>query len=555
MSSKKPQAGDAIPTTRRRALFAAAAVMTAPAAAEAASTARASDTPRIQPRRYGVGVEGQRKADLGDGRYLNPIMAGAYSDPTILKDGSDYYMTFSSFEAKPGLLIWHSRDLVNWRPLVSALPNPIGSVFAPELIKHEGRYYIYIPFVPTNWSDKLTGGNGVFVIHSDRIDGGWSEPVDLGVRGYIDPGHAVGEDGARYLFLSGGHRVRLTPDGLATDRPVEKVYDGWRYPDDWITEAYALEGPKIFRRGDYFYLVSAVGGTGGPPTGHMVIAARSRSIHGPWEQSPHNPIVRTTDASQAWWSRGHASLVQGPAEDWWMVYHGYENGFRTLGRQTLLDPVAWTADGWFVSRGGDLSAPIAKPRGGAVVPHGMARSDPFTGKALTERWSFHGPKSGEGQRVTLTNGTLRLAGSGAGPADSAPLTNLAGDHAYEVTVTVELEGQGSAGLLLFLSHRLFLGVGIDGRRLITYAGGRSHYWREPAPATRRMRLRIVNDRHITTFYYSLDGETWQRHGLRMETSGYNANTLLPGEGESLRPALFACGEGAAVFSDYRYRAL
>ena len=91
--------------------------------------------------------------------------------------------------------------------------------------------------------------------------GPWSEPVDLGIRGRIDPGHVVGEDGERYLFLSAGYRVRLTPDGLATAGPVEKVYDGWKYPDDWVTEAYALEGPKMLRRGDWFYMVSAVGGT------------------------------------------------------------------------------------------------------------------------------------------------------------------------------------------------------------------------------------------------------------------------------------------------------
>lgn len=102
------------------------------------------------------------------------------------------------------------------------------------------------------------------------MSGPWSDPVDLGIGKLIDPGHVVCEDGRRYLFLSAGKRVKLTADGLATDGAIETVYEGWRYPDDWITEAYALEGPKLFRRDDYFYLVSAVGGTGGPPTGHMI---------------------------------------------------------------------------------------------------------------------------------------------------------------------------------------------------------------------------------------------------------------------------------------------
>jgi beta-xylosidase len=201
--------------------------------------------------------------------------------------------------------------------------------------------------------------------------------VDLKLPHHIDPGHAVGEDGKRYLFLSGGDRVRLTDDGLATDGPVVHVYDPWRYPEEWDVEAFAPEGPKVMRHGDWFYLTTAVGGTAGPPTGHMVIAARSRSIHGPWEDAPHNPLVRTQSATEKWWSRGHATLVAGPEDTWWMLYHGYENSFWTLGRQTLLDPVEWTADGWPKALGGDLSRPLRKPKG-RPVPHGVALSDDFS---------------------------------------------------------------------------------------------------------------------------------------------------------------------------------
>ena len=192
--------------------------------------------------------------------------------------------------------------------------------------------------------------------------GPWSEPIDLGIRGAIDPGHVVGEDGRRYLFVSGVRRIGLADDGLSTVGELEQVYDGWRYPDDWITEAYALEGPKLFRRDGWFYLVSAVGGTAGPPTGHMVIVARSRSVHGPWENSPRNPIARTRDAAERWWSRGHATILRGPVGcDWWMVSHGYENGYRTLGRQILLEPIAWTDDGWPDRRVRDIGGAAAAP--------------------------------------------------------------------------------------------------------------------------------------------------------------------------------------------------
>jgi xylan 1,4-beta-xylosidase len=503
---------------------------------------------------WGAGYEGQRKADLGNGFYLNPIMAGDHPDPAVLKDGDDYYMTFSSFQDSPGLLIWHSRDLVNWGPVGPALPNPLGSVFAPDIAKHGGRYYIYIPFIPTTWSTRIPTPS-IYVVHADNMRGPWSEPVDLGITGRIDPGHVVGEDGHRYLFLSGIDRVRLTPDGLKADGPVERVYDGWRYPDDWITEAYSLEGPKFLRRGDYFYLITAVGGTFGPPTGHMIIAARSRSIHGPWENCPHNPIVRTWSDAEAWWSRGHGTVVQGPGGDWWIVYHGYENGFRTLGRQTLLEPMEWTSDGWFRALGGDLSQPLAKPQNGPAVPHGIPLSDDFAEPAFGSRWSFYSPGADERRRARFQEGSMLLAGKGSGPHESSPLTQVVPDHSYEVTVALELEGDVQGGLLLFLSNRLFVGMGIDGTTMTTYGGGRVHHFRERAPASRSMHMRITNDRHIVTFYYSVDGQNWTRHGLRMETSGYNAGTILPGEGESFRPALFAAGPGAVRFRDYRYRAL
>ena len=507
-----------------------------------------------QPLRWNSGIEGQRKADLGNGAYLNPILAGDHPDPSILKDGDDYYMTFSSFEANPGLIIWHSRDLVNWTPIGPALHRALGTVFAVDLCKHNGRFYIYIPIIPTAISTGMNGQSGIFVIHADDIKGPWSEPVSLKISGYIDPGHIVGEDGRRYLFLSGISRVRLTDDGLATDGPIEHVYDGWKYPDDWVVEAYSLEGPKLLRRDGWFYLVSAVGGTSGPPTGHMVIVARSRSIHGPWENHPRNPIVRTRSDRESWWSRGHATLVEGLNGDWWAVYHGYENGYRTLGRQTLLEPIAWAADGWPQALGGDLSSPIAKPKGGQAGAHGFALSDDFAQSRMGTQWTFFEPEIGEANRVHAAGGSMTLAAKGAAPGSSSPLTCLVGDHGYEVSVDMEVEAGAEGGLLLFYNRNHYLGMGHDGTQMSTYQfGQKSVFWREPAPRTNRLHLKIVNDRHIVTFYYSADGSAWTRHGLRSEASGYHTN--VAGDLLSLRPALFATGTGQVRFRNFRYRAI
>jgi xylan 1,4-beta-xylosidase len=130
---------------------------------------------------------------------------------------------------------------------------------------------------------------------------------------------------------------------------------------------------------------------------------------------------------------------------------------------------------------------------------------------------------------------------------------MSGDLAYECSVDVELEGDAQGALLLFFNTRLYLGMGFDGERMTTYLGGQRSFWQEPAPKSRTLHLRIVNDHQIVTFYYSAEGKQWTRHGVRSEVSGYNANTVA--DLQSLRPALCAIGNGRVRFSDYLYRGL
>ena len=500
--------------------------------------------------RWTPGIEGQRKADLGDGTFLNPILAGDHPDPTVLKDGDDYYMTFSSFVSYPGVVIWHSRDLVNWAPIGPALQTPIGSVWAMDLVKHDGRYFIYIPSTPSGPDAQ----QGVFVIWTDDIRGPWSEPIDLKLPGCIDPGHAVGEDGKRYLFVNGIRKVRLTDDGLATDGELEPAYAPWQYPKDWVVEMFAPEGPKIVRHGEYFYLITAVGGTSGPPTSHMVIAARSKSIHGPWEHCPHNPLVRTVSEDENWWSRGHASVVEGPAGDWWMIYHGYENGFRTLGRQTLMEPIEWTADGWFRAKGGDLSQPLRKPAGGVAGLAGFPLSDDFTTDKFGVQWSFQAPGADEMMRVRREAGAITIAGKGSSPRDCSPLAFIAGDLGYEVTATLDILPGGEGGMLLFYNDRAFVGVGFTAEEMRTFIYSDEQTWMRTAMKSPSVMIRVRNDRNIVTWSYSHEGgANWTQHPWQMEVSGLHHNVF--GGFLSLKPAIYSAGEGSVRLRDVRYRAL
>ena len=498
---------------------------------------------------WAQGIEGQRKADLGNGSYLNPIFSGDHPDPALLRDGDDYYLTFSSFDAYPGIVIWHSRDVVNWQPVTAALKTPIGSVWAPDLAKHKGRYYCYIPA-------RTPQKKSIYVIFADDIRGPWSEPVDLNLPLHIDPTHVADDRGQRWLFLSGGDRVRLSADGLSTIGKVEHVYDPWRYPEDWVVETFAPEGPKIVKRGAYYYGTTAVGGTAGPPTGHMVIMARSRALAGPWEDCPRNPLIRTQSAREKWWSRGHATLFEGPDGGWWMMYHGYENGYWTLGRQALLEPVEWAEDGWPRPLGGDLSRPIKKPIEAGVRQHGMALSDDFQTDRMGTAWAFYDPEPNEASRLQRLDGTLYMQAKGKTPSDCAPLCCIAGDQAYRVTVDIDADEGTEAGLLLFYNRRLYAGLGFGNGALMMHRYGlqRSRGAHSAQDNSGKLSIRLTNDRNILTIHTSNDGrQTWRKFDVQMEVSGYHHNVAY--DFLSLRPALYAAGQGQARFRNFTYEAL
>ena len=540
--------------TRRQILklgAVAGAVSVIPGLASALAQSITS-TPRPLWRR---GVDGQRRADLGNGRFFNPVLAGDRPDPTVIRDGDDYYATFSSFDYYPAVVIWHSRDLVNWTPIGPALRKPIGSIYAMDIAKHDGRYFIYIPAIdrrppePGQTRRTLT----IYVIHAESMRGPWSDPIDMGIYTGIDPGHVVGEDGKRYLFLNDGQLYPISDDGLKAAGPRESVYHGWKYPQEWIDEGVALEGPKIIRKDGWFYMFSAEGGTAGPPTGHMVIVARSRSVRGPWENCPHNPIVRTVSAAEPWWSRGHATPVQGPDGRWWLTYHGYENGFRSLGRQMLLEPMEWTRDGWPRALGGDLAKPLPIPARTKATRAGVALSGPLTADALGSKLAFFRPGTDYLDRVTFDGGTMLLKGQGLDPKTSSPLAMIAGDRNYEVSVEIEILDGAWGGLLLWYDDKLFCGIGRSDKRQQAYKRGSPQVYGAPAGQSlgRRFHLKVVNDANVASFYSSSDGNVWARE-ISYEVSGYNHN--MADGFLSLRPALFASGQGSVRFSSLHYAA-
>ena len=468
---------------------------------------------------------------VGAETFPKVLLAGDYPDSTILRDGDDYYMTHSPFHYAPGFLIWHSRDLQNWEPVCRAVPEYKGSAMAPDLVKYGGRYYIYFPSAGTNW-----------VTWADDIRGPWSKPVDLRLRG-IDPGHVADRDGNRYLFVNNGEVIALTPDGLATIGEKKTVYKGWEYPKYWKTEGMYLESPKLTYHDGYYYLTSAQGGTAGPATSHMVVSARSRSIDGPWENSPYNPIVHTYTADDNWWSKGHGTLVDDADGNWWIVYHAYLNGYHTLGRSTLIEPVAWTSDGWFRALP-EASFPKAK----TPAANGMSLSDSFDGDALGLQWTLWG-ESGNGA-LTFGDGAVKVRAKGATPADSRLLLTTAWHKNYTVQTEVTVGKGSTAGLLLYYSDKAFAGLTSDGKHFFVYSSPADKKVLAAGKLGRHFFIRLHNRANTLVVSVSADGKAWQTVADGIDVSQYHHNNY--GGFYALRPALSVSGKGYSTFHDFTY---
>ncbi len=203
--------------------------------------------------------------------------------------------------------------------------------------------------------------------------------------------------------------------------------------------------------------------------------------------------------------------------------------------------------------GGDLSRPIAKPKGGRALAPGQALSDDFTTLALGSKWNFFRPAPDEAGRARVENKALVLRGRGVAPVDSSPLLLIAGDQAYSFECDIEIAPGGTAGLLLFYDDRLYCGLGFDQERFVTHQYGIER-GRPKNPYGRRLRMRITNRRHIVAIHLSGDGgRTWQRFDRGMEVSGYHHN--VRGGFLMLRPGLYSAGAGEARFSDFRFTAL
>lgn len=353
-----------------------------------------------------------------DSSFYNPVLAGWYSDPSICTNGDgDYFLVTSTFTFFPGVPIFHSRDLVNWKQIGHVLSRPSqlrnmekqhvsGGIFAPAIA--------YNPTNKTYYMITTNVGDGNFFVKTKDPFGEWSDPIMLPEVLGIDPAFFFDEDGKGYIVNNDdapdgkpeypGHRtVRVVEFDPATDKCVGErkivVNKGCRPEEKPIW----CEGPHIYKEKGKYYLMTAEGGTGG---WHSEVIYRGDTPFGPYTPYSGNPILtqRTLDPNRKnpITCAGHADLVKTPEGDWWGVFLAVRpvaDDKENLGRETFMMPVKWTEEGWpYFMKEGETVPLIVKKSGVKreenVTFGNYTRIDEFNDSTLSMEWmTLRGPAS------------------------------------------------------------------------------------------------------------------------------------------------------------------
>jgi xylan 1,4-beta-xylosidase len=236
--------------------------------------------------------------------------------------------------------------------------------------------------------------------------------------------------------------------------------------------------------------------------------------------------------------------------NWWVVFHAYEKGHYNMGRQTLLQPVEWTKDGWFkIPDGIKTDGAIKRPAGTASTSK-FTLSDPFDGNLLKPQWKFFGEY--DTSRFHIGDSSLVIKAKGNSIANCAPLLCIPSNHSYEAAVEVFIEGEATAGLVLFYNNTASSGILADKENVLANLRG----WQFPTEKNvikKHVFLRLRNINSTVDMYYSIDGHNWKKIENSLEVSGLHHNVL--GGFLSVRIGLCSMGEGKVKFKNFRYKAI
>ncbi|RZT66489.1 glycosyl hydrolase family 43 [Microcella alkaliphila] len=400
----------------------------------------------------------------------NPLIPGFNPDPSCVRVDDAYYLVTSSFEYLPGLPIYRSEDFSTWQHIGNVLDRVAQSgiadsvsgmgAWAPTIRYRDGTFYVIVAMGMS--------ARGCVVFAADDPAGPWSDGVDIPAVDGIDPDLAWDEDGNAYVTYS-AYRMRGDQPGrhdgieqvrvdLATGQALEEPRSLWSG-----TGLQFPEAPHLYRRGEYWYLLIAEGGT---ERGHAASIARGPSIEGPFTSGPANPILRATGTSRPVQNTGHADLIEGPDGTDLIVALGVRPlgtglSFSPLGRETFATTVEWV-DGW------PLVAPVDLAGRAEDFTEAFALGDPTD--LADPGWLAVGRLPAD--VAAIEDGTLVLTGIGAGLDAARPIfIGRRQRHIDSETAILVRPCDGAGGLGLRYDERFHLTAtarrGAEGHLVVT----------------------------------------------------------------------------------------
>ena len=499
------------------------------------------------------------------GRFSNPVVAGDFPDPSVIRVGKDYWATATTSQWAPIFPLLHSNDLINWRVVSAVFQAPpawsAGSYWAPEIAQDGGRFFVYYT------ARKKDGPLCVAVADAPRPEGPYTDhgPMVCQDAGSIDAAAIRDESGRRYLVWKedGNSRKLPTPlwaQPLSEDgrRLVGEKQELLRNEAPW--EAHLVEGAFILRRGEWFYMFYSADACCGRRCNYKLGVARARRLLGPWERHPGNPLLAGTTR---WKCPGHGTVVDDPSGRTFLLYHAYDaSTFEYVGRQGLLDEVTWDADGWPAVNGGrgpsesaPAPAPVEQRMAGAIA-------EDFTGPSLDPTWQWPWDQLARPAIEPGNGGWLRLSTPSGATTVAARPTPAGSYTATTIIDPASIPAGARAGLSAFGNRDNVLAITVErgdgaasgaGFQVVvsqTQKGARSVLATTTSATTAALHLRLTaRERTHFEFAFSTDGRTWQ-------VVGGAQGEYLPPWDLAVRVALLLTGPAgsSARFGEFRLEA-
>lgn len=491
----------------------------------------------------------------------NPVLAGWYSDPSICRVGDDYFMVASTFCYYPGVPIFHSKDLVNWRQIGNVLNRPQqlaylagqeigkGGIYAPTIRynPHNKLYYMIttdvgaLPYPNGRGAGGMKRGSHFYVTTSDPFSNDWSDPIWLPDVPGIDPDFFFDDNGDAYIIhkedtegrpkWSNNRALRIIRFDTTTGKTVgedQKFFEEGVGPEERLARN---EGPHIYKIRGRYYLVCAEGGTG---QNHSAVVYRADKVTGPYTRWARNPMItmRGTKGSYpaAVTCTGHADLVDTPEGDWWAVFLACRpgvNGVEQLGRETFMLPVKWSKDGYpyLLQERDTVPLIISRKntcRKASTLSGNFTWRDDFSGNALRSEWIT--PWGSPSSYCTLKKGALYMKPSVNLPQNQQPLAFIAHriqHHKFMVETEMRAVTTGNAvtGIMVMRNETRNYVFGIrqanDGKAEMTLVSATRNGYKTEAlqaittTANSKLQLKVICHGDKYDFLFSTDsGTTW-----------------------------------------------